>query len=100
MNVNKPLKIHRDTLKDHCLTFTEHVQHVHKTSQRRLVEIMRSCGLLDKNQRRQIVAALVVPCFDYCDIVWSSCCETELAGIERVFLDAAEYELQIKLPTN
>jgi hypothetical protein len=103
VDVNKPLQIHRDTLDeksnfkflgisiDHGLTFTEHVQHIHKTSRRRLVQITRSCGLLDKNQRRQVVSALVMPCFDYCDIVWSSCCETELAGIDRVFIDAAEY---------
>jgi hypothetical protein len=44
-----------------------------------------------KKQRKQIISALVVPCFDYCDTIWSGCCDSELAGLSRVFLDAAEF---------
>ena len=83
---------------DHKLKFVEHINFVKKKVSKRIGAMYRSKSLLPLKYRKMFANALMLPQFDYLDIVWMRSAQTRLDEIDiiykRVAKIALDYDIQ------
>ncbi len=68
---------------DQHLTFDDHVEYLHGKAVKKLGILRRSRNFLDKNTSVLLYKSLVLPHFDYCDIVYSCTSEGNLQKLQN-----------------
>ena len=70
---------------DHNLKFLEHVEYVKKKVAKRIGAMYRSIKLFPLKFRKTFANALMLPQFDYLDIIWCNAGKTKLNELEIFF---------------
>jgi len=71
---------------DDCLTWREQIESIRRKCFAGLVKISRWSQVLPVKTKKELYNALVLPCLDYCSIVWQpqECSKEQVKRLERV----------------
>ena len=81
---------------DHNLKWNDHIDHIMKSVGRNLHLLRRMSWFLPRNARLAFYFAYIAPHFNYCSLVWDSCCSRLLKRLQLAQNYAAR--LILKLP--
>lgn len=89
---------------DHKLTFSDHIEYIKKKVSKRIGAMYRSKNLLPLKYRKMFANALMLPQFDYLDIIYSKTGKSRLNELDilykkvaKIALDVPQYESSIKV---
>ena len=82
---------------DNKLSFTEHIELVRKKVAKRIGAMYRSKNLLPLKFRKMFANALMLPQFDYLDIIWSKAGKTKLHGLDILYKKVAKIALDVNV---
>ena len=85
---------------DSTLGWKYHLEKVRNKVKQRLGILRRVRHFVDRNLCLMLCNGLVLPLFDYCDIVYSNCNITEIVKLQRLQNRAAKLILQVPFDTN
>ena len=80
---------------DHKLKFLEHVEYIKKKVAKRIGAMYRSKNLLPLKFRKMFANALMLPQFDYLDIVWCKAGKTKLNELDILYKKVAKIALNV-----
>ena len=81
---------------DHNLTWSTHIAHILRSVTQNLHLLRRISWLLPRNARLAFYFAYIAPHFNYCSLVWDSCCSGDSKRLQLAHNYAAR--LILKLP--
>ena len=91
---------------DRGLTFIEHINRLKMKVAKRLGALTRSRPILTSYAAIKVYTAMVLPVFDYCDVVWDTLSDTQQHKLEKLQSRAEKiinmyqsYELNIHWPS-
>ena len=70
---------------DHELNFSSHIDHIKKKVGKRIGAMYRCKGLLPLKYRKMFANSLVLPIFDYLDIIYNKACKTKLLDLDILY---------------
>ena len=70
---------------DHRLKFSEHIDYIKKKVSKRIGAMYRSKKLLPMKYRKMFANALMLPQFDYLDIIWNKANKTKLTELDIIY---------------
>ena len=82
---------------DHRLKFSEHIDYIKKKVSRRIGAMYRSKNLLPLKYRKMFANALMLPQFDYLDIIWSKANKTKLNELDIIYKKVAKIALDFDI---
>ena len=80
---------------DHKLSFTEHVDYIMTKVSKRINAMYKSKNLLPLKYRKMFANALVLPVFDYLDVIYSRACKTKLSDLDVLYKKVAKIALDV-----
>ena len=80
---------------DHKLKFTEHVDHIVKKVGKRIGAMYRSKNLLPLKYRKMFANALMLPQFDYLDIIYNRAGTAKLKELDVLYKKVAKIALNV-----
>ena len=80
---------------DSKLTFINHTEHVKKKVAKRIGAMYKSKGLLPLKYRKMFANALMLPQFDYLDIIYNRAGKTRLAELDILYKKVAKIALDV-----
>ena len=78
---------------DNKLKFTEHIDYIKKKIAKRIGAMYRSKNLLPLKYRKMFANALMLPYFDYLDIIWNKATKTKLNELDILYKKIAKIAL-------
>ena len=84
-------------LLDHRLKFTEHIDYIKKKVSKRIGAMYRSKKLLPLKYRKMFANALMLPQFDYLDIIWNKASKTKLTELDIIYKKVAKIALDFDI---
>ena len=78
---------------DHKLKFTEHIDYIKKKIAKRISAMYKSKNLLPLKYRKMFANALMLPYFDYLDIIWNKTTKTNLNELDILYKRIAKIAL-------
>ena len=78
---------------DHKLTFLSHIDHIKKKIAKRIGAMYKSKNLLPLKYRKMFANALMLPHFDYLDIIWNKTTKTKLNELDILYKKVAKIAL-------
>ena len=78
---------------DHKLKFTEHVNYIKKKIAKRIGAMYKSKNLLPLKYRKMFANSLMLPYFDYLDIIWNKTTKTNLNELDILYKRIAKIAL-------
>jgi retron-type reverse transcriptase len=84
---------------DSTLSWKHHLQKLCNKVKQRIGIIRRIRHLIDEDLCLILYNALILPLFDYCDVVYGNCCVTEIVKLQRLQNRAAKIILQVPFDT-
>ena len=82
---------------DNKLTFYDHIEYIKKKISKRIGALYRSKGLLPLKFRKMFVNALMLPHFDYLDIIWSKTFKYRLKELDILYKKVAKIALDVNV---
>ena len=82
---------------DHRLKFTEHIDYIKKKVSKRIGAMYRSKKLLPLKYRKMFANALMLPQFDYLDIIWNKASKTKLTELDIIYKKVAKIALDFDI---
>ena len=82
-------------LVDNKLSFYDHIEYVKKKISKRIGAMYRSKKLLPVKFRKMFANALMLPHFDYLDIIWSRTFKNRLSGLDIIYKKIAKIALDV-----
>ena len=82
---------------DNKLSFNEHIDYIKKKISKRIGAMYRSKNLLPLKFRKMFANALMLPHFDYLDIIWSKTSITKLKELDIIYKKIAKIALNVKV---
>ena len=82
---------------DHKLNFSEHIDYIKKKVSKRIGAMYRSKNLLPMKYRKMFANALMLPQFDYLDIIWSRANITKLNELDIIYKKVAKIALDFDI---
>ena len=82
---------------DNKLNFYEHIDHIKRKIAKRIGALYRSKYLLPLKFRKMFANALMLPHFDYLDIIWSKTFQTKLKELDIVYKKVAKVALDVNV---
>ena len=82
---------------DHRLKFSEHIDYIKKKVSKRIGAMYRSKKLLPLKYRKMFANALMLPQFDYLDIIWNKANKTKLTELDIIYKKVAKIALDFDL---
>ena len=79
---------------DKNLSWSSHIDHISKKISQRLGVLSRCRKVITQDTALLLYNALVLPLFDYADVVWKTCNKTDLVRLERLQKRGARIILQ------
>ena len=70
---------------DHQLKFSEHIEHIKKKVTKRIGAMYKSKNLLPLKYRKMFANALMLPQFDYLDIIYSKAGKSKLRELDILY---------------
>lgn len=80
---------------DHKLKFSEHIIHITKKVTKRIGAMYRSKNLLPLKYRKMFANALMLPQFDYLDIIYSKAGKSKLRELDILYKKVAKIALNV-----
>ena len=80
---------------DHKLSFKDHIEYIKKKIIKRIGAMYRSSSLLPIKYRKMFANALMLPNFDYLDIIYSKACKTKLNELDILYKKVAKIALGV-----
>ena len=80
---------------DNRLSFYEHIDYIKKKISKRIGAMYRSKNLLPLKFRKMFGNALMLPHFDYLDIIWSKTYKTKLTELDLIYKKVAKIALNV-----
>ena len=80
---------------DHKLKFTEHIEYIKKKVMKRIGAMYRSKNLLPIKYRKMFANALMLPQFDYLDIIYSKAGKLKLKELDILYKKVAKIALNV-----
>ena len=80
---------------DHLLKFDMHIDHIITKVCKRIGALYRSKSLLPLKYRKMFVNALMLPQFDYLDIIYSKAGKTKLFELDLIYRKVAKIALNV-----
>ena len=80
---------------DNKLTFYEHIEYIKKKVSKRIGALYRSKSLLPLKFRKMFANALMLPQFDYLDIIWSKTSQYKLKELDILYKKVAKIALNV-----
>ena len=80
---------------DNKLTFNDHIEHIKKKVGKRLGAMYRSKNLLPVKYRKMFANALMLPQFDYLDIIYNKACKSKLNELDLLYKKVAKIALDV-----
>ena len=81
---------------DNKIKFSEHIDHVKSKVAKRIGALYRSKHLLPIKYRKMFVNALMLPQFDYLDIIWCKANKTKLDELDIIYKKVAKIALDVE----
>ena len=78
---------------DHQLKFIEHIDYIKKKIAKRIGAMYKSKNLLPLKYRKMFANSLMLPYFDYLDIIWSKTTKTKLHELDILYKKIAKIAL-------
>ena len=78
---------------DHNLKFVDHIDYVKKKIAKRIGAMYKSKSLLPLNYRKMFANSLMLPYFDYLDIIWNKATKTKLNELDIIYKKIAKIAL-------
>ena len=78
---------------DHKLTFVSHIDYIKKKIIKRIGAMYKSKNLLPLKYRKMFANALMLPHFDYLDIIWNKTTKTKLNELDILYKKVAKIAL-------
>ena len=82
---------------DNKLNFYEHIDHIKRKIAKRIGALYRSKYLLPLKFRKMFANALMLPHFDYLDIIWSKTFQTKLKELDIIYKKVAKVALDVNV---
>ena len=82
---------------DHKLKFSEHIDFIKKKVSKRIGAMYRSKNLLPLKYRKMFANALMLPQFDYLDILWSKASKSKLNELDLIYKKVAKIALDVDM---
>ena len=82
---------------DNKLNFYEHIEYIKKKVSKRIGAMYRSKGLLPLRFRKMFANALMLPQFDYLDIIWSKTFKYRLRELDILYKKVAKIALDVNI---
>ena len=82
---------------DSRLNFYEHIEYIKKKVAKRIGAMYRSKNLLPIKYRKTFANALMLPQFDYLDIIWSRTSKTKLNELDVIYKKVAKIALNVDM---
>ena len=92
---SKKVKKYLGLMVDHKLTFTEHVDYIIKKVGKRIGAMYRSKNLLPIKYRKMFANALMLPQFDYLDIIYNRAGKNKLKELDILYKKVAKIALGV-----
>ena len=80
---------------DHKLSFSHHIDHIKKKAAKRVNAMYKSKSLLPLNYRKMFANALILPVFDYLDIIYGRACKSRLSELDIIYKKVAKIALDV-----
>ena len=80
---------------DNLLNFQDHIDYVKSKIAKRIGALYRSKNLLPLKYRKMFVNALMLPQFDYLDIIWCRAAKTKLNSLDILYKKVAKIALDV-----
>ena len=80
---------------DHKLSFSDHIAHVRKKVMKRIGAMYKSKNLLPVKYRKMFANALMLPQFDYLDIIYNKAGKTKLNELDILYKKVAKIALDV-----
>ncbi len=80
---------------DNRLNFNEHIDYIKKKISKRIGAMYRSKGLLPLKYRKMFANALMLPHFDYLDIIWCRTFKNKLNDLDVMYKKVAKIALDV-----
>ena len=80
---------------DHKLSFAEHIEYVKSKVSKRINAMYKSKSLLPLKYRKMFANALVLPVFDYLDVIYSRACKGRLSDLDILYKKVAKIALDV-----
>ena len=78
---------------DHKLTFVSHIDYIKKKITKRIGAMYKSKNLLPLKYRKMFANSLMLPHFDYLDIIWNKTTKTKLTELDVLYKKVAKVAL-------
>ena len=85
---------------DHKLKFSEHIEYIKKKVSKRIGAMYRSKKLLPLQYRKMFANALMLPQFDYLDIIWCKANKSKLDELDIIYKKVAKIALDVNIREN
>ena len=82
---------------DNKLTFYDHIEYIKKKVSKRIGAMYRSKSLLPLKFRKMFANALMLPQFDYLDIIWSRTFKYRLKELDTLYKKVAKIALDVDI---
>ena len=82
---------------DSKLTFYDHIEYIKKKVAKRIGAMYRSKNILPLKFRKMFANALMLPQFDYLDIIWSKTFKYRLKELDILYKKVAKIALDVKI---
>jgi hypothetical protein len=82
---------------DNKLTFYDHIEYIKKKVSKRIGALYRSKNLLPLKFRKMFANALMLPQFDYLDIIWSKTFQYRLKELDILYKKVAKIALDVNV---
>ena len=82
---------------DSKLTFYDHIEYIKKKVAKRIGAMYRSKNLLPLKFRKMFANALMLPQFDYLDVIWSKTFKYRLKELDILYKKVAKIALDVKV---
>ena len=82
---------------DNLLNFQDHIEYVKSKVAKRIGALYRSKNLLPLKYRKMFVNALMLPQFDYLDIIWCRAAKTRLNSPDILYKKVAKIALDVNI---
>ena len=80
---------------DHKLTFTDHIDYILKKVAKRIGAMYRSKNLMPMKYRKMFANALMLPLFDYLDIIYNRASKSKLKELDILYKKVAKIALGV-----
>jgi hypothetical protein len=80
---------------DHKLSFADHVDYVKNKVSKHINAIFKSKSILPLKYRKMFANALVLPVFDYLDIIYSWASKRNLSDLDILYKKVAKIALDV-----